>query len=170
MHSEPDESNLNGDTCSAAIVASVIIYGIEDAIFLVDHGTLTYEVSKNRDCMLLHARVTAGDWAERKSDEPKCLRPVYNMRSRLSSFYMTYTRKLCLLILTQLRMTCMASYEFMIRRAMQMLYWPGIDPNVSQKRVSCRTCETQQLQLDIQVSIAYTDRLTGWVDIENQPH
>jgi len=121
---------------------------------IVDLHQVQEEAVRDDNYKLLHARVAAGDWADRKEDEPLALHAFYKMRQHLSCqgdiiLYANDEGHLRVVIPAALRRAVLANLhaghqgrDSMLRRARQAVYWPGIDSEVEQKRRQCQICET----------------------------
>ncbi|XP_066981039.1 uncharacterized protein [Macrobrachium rosenbergii] len=112
---------------------------------------------------LLVARVTAGDWNPKKSQEIACLRPFYSVRERLSTSgnLVTYCFNdscIRLVIPEGLRHQVAANLhaghqglDTMLRRARHSVYWPGIEGDLQHHRSQCTSCDAHSPSLPAEV-------------------
>ena len=101
---------------------------------------------------LLLAKVSTNDWCEHKVQEVACLRPFYNVRSRLSIandlVLYTYEDGYVRLVIPEcLRQQIAANLhaghqglDSMLRRARQTVYWPGMEGDLQYQRNQCEAC------------------------------
>jgi len=85
LRGEPDETDLADDEDACALVASATACALEmDEGVIVDLHQVQEEAVQDDNYKLLHGRVAAGDWADRKEDKPLALYAFYKMRRHLS--------------------------------------------------------------------------------------
>ena len=151
-------------------------------------------------------KVLANDWHASKSQEAICLRPFYSVRDRLSIsnnlVIYSYEQGPARVVIPEALRTKIAAnlhaghqgLDSMQRRARQIVYWPGMEGDLSYHRSTCTACNTsapsqpaeplvmtpppeypfQKTTADLcQINgcnyLVYADRLTGWIEIAHLP-
>ncbi|XP_066946055.1 uncharacterized protein [Macrobrachium rosenbergii] len=127
-------------TLAAALEVEVIVVMDQENVVSAARDDLVYQ--------LLLTRVYNGEWPQSKSQELECLKPFFGVRERLavSSELITYTYDqgyVRLVIPESLRQQVAANMhrghqglDSMLRKARQLVYWPGITGDLEHQRQS----------------------------------
>ncbi|XP_064106861.1 uncharacterized protein LOC135215838 [Macrobrachium nipponense] len=142
LKADPSTHNVDLDEDLTNAIAAAFLAVVEHDSCIVDNPVY----------QLLMAKVLAGDWDDRKSQEVACLRPFYGVRERLAVVQdlVTYTFKqgnVRLVIPEPLHQQVAANLhaghqglDSMQRRARQMVYWPGLEGDLQYRRSLCEEC------------------------------
>ena len=206
LRASPDSTDEElTDLVEAVTIAAVVDTLYSDRI-IVDEEDIQKAAADDQVYQLLISKVLANDWHTKRSQEATCLRPFHGVRDRLAvsnnlviySYDQGPTR---LVVPEALRSKVAANLhaghqglDSMLRRARQIVYWPGIDGDLNYHRASCDTCNThapsqpeepliltpapeypfQKTAADLgQMNghnyLIHADRLTGWLDLVHLP-
>ncbi|XP_064111264.1 uncharacterized protein LOC135218745 [Macrobrachium nipponense] len=150
LKADPSTHDVDLDEDLTDAIAAANLAAVEHDSCVVDEASAAVS---NPVYQLLMARVLAGDWADRKSQEVACLRPFYGVRERLAIIQnlMTYTfeqSNVCLVIPEPLRQQVAANLhaghqglDSMQHRARQTVYLHGLQGDLQYRRSLCEECD-----------------------------
>ncbi|XP_064103276.1 uncharacterized protein K02A2.6-like [Macrobrachium nipponense] len=131
--------------------------------YTIDEKIVEEAALNDPACQLLVARVTAGDWNPKKSQEIACLRPFYGVRECLSTSgnLVTYCfNDSCIHLVipgglhhqvTANLHTGHQGLDIMLRRARHSVYWPGIEGELRRHRSQCTSRDAHSPSLPAEV-------------------
>ena len=152
LRSSPDRQDQDMDEELTVAAVSAIFNNLQEQCTM-DEQTVEEAALEDPTYQLLIARVTAGDWNPKKSQEIACLRPFYSVRDRLAiaGNLVTYCyNDSCIrLVIPEGLRHQVASHlhaghqglDTMLRRARHSVYWPGIEGDLNHHRSRCSSCD-----------------------------
>ncbi|XP_064093829.1 uncharacterized protein K02A2.6-like [Macrobrachium nipponense] len=184
-------------SCVAALITS-----LSDDIITLDWNSVKKAAESDVEYQLLKSMVAAGSWPVSRNLVDSSIKPYFNVRDRLGIVdelvvYSYDEGHIHLVIPVSLQDRVVSnlhsghqSSDSMIRRALQAVYWPGMEGQLKLKRMQCRICDviapsqqkepllptpppeypfqqtvTDMFQICGKQYLAYADRLTGWLEI-----
>jgi transposase InsO family protein len=106
------------------------------------------EATKKDPGMQVLLRVIREGWPERKNDVPECVRMYFDVRDTLSEQDGVVLKGERILVPQALRNemrkrlhAAHLGYDSMLRRARELLFWPGMAQDIKQTADSCEACQ-----------------------------
>ena len=147
---DDEDHELEDEMTVAVTMATVDAMQREELV--MDEDTVLSAATDDPVYQLLLAKVSTNDWCEHKVQEVACLRPFYNVRSRLSTandlVLYTYEDGYVRLVIPECLRQQIATnlhaghqgLDSMLRRARQTVYWPGMEGDLQYQRNQCEAC------------------------------
>ena len=154
-------------------VDDVCILAISSLTDITDKTRLeVQEATKKDPGMQTLLRVIREGWPERQSDVPECVRMYFGVRDTLSEQDGVVLKGERILVpqalRTEMRKRLHAAhlgYDSMLRRARELLFWPGMAQDIKQTADSCEACQQMKPGNQRETLIQHSESPRPWVKI-----